>query len=247
MPANPRFQELDYRKTPLGDLILRRRRLPELGDIEVHEIILGDAFLMTSLFTTVEIALSNLGLELAKKVFPGEVLEVVVGGLGLGYTARAALEHSCVGSLWVVDYLEPVIDWHRQGLAPLGPGLVADPRCRLVHGDFFKLALAEGAGFDPDAGDRRFHAILLDIDHSPSNLLHQRHGEFYDVAGLRRFAGKLHPGGVFGLWSDDPPDEGFMNSLEQVFGFCESHVVRFHNPHKDCEAASTVYLAAGMV
>lgn len=245
MPPNPRFQELDYRKTPLGDLILRRRMLPALDDIEVHEIILGDAFLMTSLFTTVEIALSNLGLEAAERIFPGEALDVVVGGLGLGYTARAALEHVRVGSLLVVDYLQPVIEWHRQGLAPLGPGLVADPRCRLVHGDFFALALAENAGFDPDAPDRRFHAILLDIDHSPSNLLHERHAAFYAAAGLRQLAAKLHPGGVFGLWSDDPPDEGFMDSLKQVFESCESHVVPFHNPHKDCEAASTVYLAVG--
>ena len=65
---------------------------------------------------------------------------------------------------------------------PLGPGLTADPRCRFVSGDFFRLAL--GDGFDPEDAGRLFHAVLLDIDHSPSHLLHERHGAFYERAGL---------------------------------------------------------------
>jgi len=243
----PRFEELDYRQTALGDLSLRRRTILSLDNLEVHEIILGDAYLMTSLFTEVEQALSRLGLAAAERAFPGDVarLDVVVGGLGLGYTARAALEHASVSSLIVVDYLQPVIEWHEKGLVPLGPGLTADPRCRFVHGDFFKLAVAGGseAAFDPDAPGRRFHAVLLDIDHSPSNLLHERHSTFYSPDGLRRLAAKLHPGGIFALWSDDPPDGGFMDSLREVFSTCESHIVTFHNPLRETESASTVYVA----
>ncbi|WP_193212953.1 spermidine synthase [Luteolibacter marinus] len=242
MQPTPRFEELDYRETPLGELILRRRTIPTLENLEVHEIILGDAYLMTSMFTEVEQALSRLGVAATRRAFPGEsTLDVVVGGLGLGYTARAALEEDRVGSLIVVDYLQPVIDWHEKGLVPLGPGLVADPRCRFVHGDFFELAL--GAGFDPEAPGRKFHAVLLDIDHSPSNLLHERHAAFYGPDGLRRLADKIHPGGIFALWSDDPPEEGFMSALGEVFDSCESHVVTFHNPLRDNESASTVYVA----
>ncbi|MEX1048607.1 MAG: hypothetical protein WED15_03700 [Akkermansiaceae bacterium] len=245
MQAIPRFEELDYRPTDLGELILRRRTILSLDNLEVHEIILGGAYLMSSLFTEVEQALSRLGLAAAAEVFSGEKLDVVVGGLGLGYTARAALDRPDLGSLIVVDYLQPVIEWHEKGLVPLGPGLTADPRCRFVHGDFFKLALAAAPapGFDSAAPGRRFHAILLDIDHSPSNLLHERHAEFYEPSGLRQLAAQLHPGGIFGLWSDDPPDAAFMDSLKQVFTCCESHIVTFHNPHQDCESASTVYLA----
>jgi spermidine synthase len=224
---------------------LRRRLLPSLDDIEVYEIILGDAFLMTSLFTEVEQALSRLGLAAAKSAFPGQPLDVVVGGLGLGYTARAALEFPETGSLIVVDFLEAVIDWHQRGLVPLGPGLTADARCRLVHADFFKLALSRGdePGFDPLAAGRRYHAVLLDIDHSPSNLLHQANSAFYTPEGLRALTGHLHPGGVFALWSDDPPDEVFMASLTGVFVSCEAHVVRFPNPHQNRQSASTVYVA----
>lgn len=247
MQPNRRFEELDFRKTPLGDLILRRRILPSLDDIEVYEIILGDAFLMTSLFTEVEQALSRLGLATAKSAFPGQALDVVVGGLGLGYTARAALEFPEVNSLIVVDFLAAVIDWHQRGLVPLGPVLTADARCRLVHGDFFKLALARESepGFDPLAPGRLYHAVLLDIDHSPSKLLHAENSGFYTPEGLRRLHGHLHPGGVFALWSDDPPDSEFIATLGGIFATCETHVVSFHNPHQDREAASTVYVATG--
>ena len=246
MPPSPLFEELDYRQTPLGDLILRRRIVLSLDNLEVHEIILGDAYLMSSLFTEVEKALSHLGIATASDSFPGiAALDVVVGGLGLGYTARAALEHDSVASLHVVDYLEPVIEWHERGLVPLGSGLVADARCRFVHGDFFELALApaSGPGFDPESPARLFHAVLLDIDHSPANLLHERHGQFYSVEGLRILASKLHPGGVFALWSDDAPEAGFMAALGEVFASCESHIVTFPNPLQDRESASTVYVA----
>lgn len=247
MQPIPRFEELDYRQTALGELILRKRTILSLDNLEVHEIILGDAYLMTSLFTEVEQALSRLGIAAAERAFPGEGarLDVVVGGLGLGYTARAALDHASVASLIVVDFLEPVIEWHERGLVPLGPGLTGDARCRFVHGDFFELAVAEGAepAFDPDAAGRRFHAVLLDIDHSPANLLHERHSAFYGAEGLRRLAGKLFPGGIFALWSDDAPDEGFMKALGEVFDSCEAHVVRFQNPLRENESASTVYVA----
>lgn len=249
MQPTPRFEELDYRQTELGELILRRRTILSLDNLEVHEVILGDAYLMTSLFTEVEEALSRLGIAATEHAFPDEAaagkLDAVVGGLGLGYTARAALEQASVGSLIVVDFLQPVIEWHQRGMVPLGAGLSADPRCRFVHGDFFKLAVSvpDEPSFDPDAPARKFHAVLLDIDHSPANLLHERHAGFYEPEGLRRLAAKLHPGGIFALWSDDPPEETFMKSLGEVFDNCETHIVTFYNPLRECESESTVYVA----
>lgn len=242
----PVFEELDYRKTDIGELILRRRTVLSLDNLEVHEIILGDAFLMSSMFTVVEVALSKLSLDLAAKQFPNhEQLDVVVGGLGLGYTAKEALVPSDVRSVIVVDYLKPVIEWHEQGLVPLGPELTADPRCTYHHGDFFALALAEAGepSFCEADPKKQFHAVLLDIDHSPEKLLSEGNSTFYTREGLEKFANKLLPGGVFGLWSDDPPEENFIAALDEVFATCESHIVTFHNPLQDRESASTVYLA----
>ena len=126
------FEELDYRLTPIGALSLRRRRELSLG-VDVFEIKLGDEYLMSSLFTASEIALARLGL--AELSGPG--LDVVVGGLGLGYTAQAVLQNEAVKYVLVVEAMDAVINWHETGLLPLGPVLTKDPRCRLVLGDFF--------------------------------------------------------------------------------------------------------------
>ena len=140
------FEELDFRPTPMGVLSLRRRRQLSTG-IDIYEIKLGDEFLMSSLFTAAEIELARLGLA---ALGGGRDLDVVVGGLGLGYTAQAVLENPGVRSLIVVDALAEVIEWHEQGLLPLGKQLTGDPRCRLVHGDFFAMTHS-GEGYDPDA------------------------------------------------------------------------------------------------
>jgi spermidine synthase len=233
-----RIEELDWQQTPIGEVSLRRRRDPSL-EVEVYEVKLGDAYLMSSLFTVAAIELARLGLAALPE---GGPLQVVVGGLGLGYTAHAALQDPRVGSLLVVDYLEAVIGWHRKDLLPLSAALTGDPRCRLVHGDFFALTAGDD-GYDPDAPGRRFDAVLLDIDHSPRHLLHPGNGGFYTPDGLRRLAGHLHPGGVFGLWSNDPPDEAFTATLAEVFAGARAEVVTFDNPLQRRQSANTVYVA----
>ncbi|TQM85175.1 spermine/spermidine synthase [Saccharothrix saharensis] len=231
-----RFQELDWRRTPLGELVLRRRWDP-VFDREVHEIKLNDEFLMSSLFTVSEVELARLALA----DLPGP-LDVVVGGLGLGYTARTVLEHPTVRSVLVVDALGEVIEWHRAGLLPGGRALTGDPRCRLLHEDFFALARSSD-GLDPDQPGRRFHAIIVDIDHSPGHLLHPGNADFYEPEGLRRLADRLHPGGVFALWSNEPPDDDYTAALADRFDRACAEIVRFPNPLQRREATATVYLA----
>jgi spermidine synthase len=231
------FEELDYRPTPIGPISLRRRRELSLG-IDVFEIMLGDEHLMSSLFTASEIALAELGLA----ALTGDKLDILVGGLGLGYTAKSVLEHDSVGSLLVVDMLEAVIDWHRAGLLPLGTKVADDSRCTLVQGDFFAGA-ASTAGFDPAAPGRRFDAILVDIDHSPEALLDDRSASFYGPEGLGALAAHLKPGGVFGLWSNDKPDPAFTERLSEVFAEAWAEPVTFHNPLQDLPFTQTVYLA----
>ncbi len=233
------FEELDYQETPLGDISLRRRSELRLEGKIVYEVKLGDEFLMSSLFTDSEIQLARLGLD----ALEGSGLDIVVGGLGLGYTAVAVLEDPSVRSLMVVEVMEPVIDWHRRGLVPLGKELTSDPRCTLVHADFFDVAASSGGGFDRAAPTRLVDAVLLDIDHSPSHWLNPGNSAFYTVPGLRNLADKLHPGGIFGLWSNDPPDGEFTRLLDTVFQSSGSHIVTFPNPYTGGESSSTVYLA----
>ncbi|HEX7161371.1 MAG TPA: spermidine synthase [Trebonia sp.] len=232
-----RFEEIDWRQTAKGAISLRRRRDPASGT-EVYEVKLDDDFLMSSQFTAGEIALARLGLE----PLPDTDLDVVVGGLGLGYTAHAVLEDPRVRSLTVVEALDEVIEWHQRHLVPLGADLTSDPRCRLLRADFFSLA-TDPQGFDPGIPGRRFHAIVVDIDHSPLHVLDPAHAPFYEPGGLREFTGRLHPGGVFALWSNDPPDERFNAVLAQVFYESQAHIVEFHNPFQERVATNTVYVA----
>jgi spermidine synthase len=231
------FEELDFRPTPMGVLSLRRRRHLASGR-DIFEIKLGDEFLMSSAFTVAEIELARLGLAAS----PRANLDVVVGGLGLGYTAQAVLENGSVRSLIVVDALAEVIEWHARGLLPLGKQLAGDPRCRLVNGDFFSMS-DSAAGFDPDAPGRRFDAVLVDIDHSPRNLLHPRHAALYAPAGLARLAGHLNPGGIFALWSNDAPDQAFERALAGAFATSAAHVVTFDDALGRPDASNTVYIA----
>jgi spermidine synthase len=231
------FEELDYRETPLGALSLRRRYDPKLADT-VLEIKLGEEFLMSSAFTASEVALAKLALaDLA-----GPAVDIVIGGLGLGYTAAAALDEAKVESLIVVDALGAVIDWHREGVLPLGARIAGDPRCRLVEGDFFALS-ASTDGFDPERPGRAFDGILVDIDHSPEALLAPGNAAFYSQAGLTGAARHLKPGGVFALWSNEAPDAAFTARLASVFAAARAEAVTFHNPLQDRPFTQTVYLA----
>jgi spermidine synthase len=222
----------------MGEISLRRRLEPSLN-IDVYEVKLGDEFLMSSLFTVAEVELADLGLA---ELPPGRDLDVLVGGLGLGYTARAVLDDRRVRSLVVVEAVADVIDWHQRGLLPDTAGLATDPRVRLLHGDFFAQTAA-AAGWDPLEPGRRFDAVLVDIDHTPGHVLHPSHAGFYTEAGLRALAGHLSPGGVFALWSDDPPDEAFGATLASVFPRTQAHVVDFDNPLTGGMSANTVYVA----
>jgi hypothetical protein len=111
-----------------------------------------------------------------------------------------------------------------------------------VQGDFFALAASE-AGFDPKARRRLFDAVLVDIDHSPAALLDPRSADFYQLDGLRRLAAHLRPDGVFGLWSNDVPDDAFTARLADVFRSARAEAVTFDNPLQGKPFTQTVYLA----
>ena len=229
-----RIEELGYAPTPIGDVSLRRRTDPVSG-VDVFEVKLGEEFLMSSLFTVAEVEVARLALSR----LDGDALSVAVGGLGLGYTAQEVHRDERVTELVVVDYLQPVIDWHAAALVPAS--VAEGPRCRLVHGDFF--AMSDGDGFDPRLPGRLFDAVIVDIDHSPAHLLADGSAGFYSPAGTRSLARHLRPGGVYSLWSNDPPDDGYLAVLAGAFVDVAAEVVSFWNPLQERDSTNTVYLA----
>jgi spermidine synthase len=226
-----RLEELDWGDTPWGAISLRRR-WDRITERDVFEVKLGDDFLMSSQFTTGERGLSRIGLAAAT----GASLTVLVGGLGLGYTAQAALEDDRVRELTVVEALERVISWHERDLLPDTVGLAADPRVRLVLDDFFDLVRTGRA-------DRTYDAVLVDIDHAPDWLLRDDHGDLYTVVGFARLATMLTDDGVFALWSDEPPEPEVVRRMGEAFEHADAQVVPFANPLTGGQSANTVYLA----
>ncbi|MFN6964589.1 MAG: spermidine synthase [Pyrinomonadaceae bacterium] len=234
-----KVRELGYERTPLGDLTLRERIEPKAGGVEVLEVKLGDEYLMSSLFTESERQLARLGLAAVE----GGELDVVVGGLGLGYTAAEALKSERVDRLLVIELFQAVIDWHRRGLVPLGERIVGDERCEVRQGDFFALART---GLDVRRPEAKFDAVLLDIDHTPELVLDAGNRSFYTVEGLAAVRDQLKPGGAFALWSDDPANEEFTALLRGVFGSADAHNIEFPNPYTRSTSVNSVYVARNL-
>lgn len=234
------FKELDYQNTPFGEISLRKRSEPRLNHKIIYEVKLGDEFLMSSLFVEAEEQMSTLGLALLLHNGFQSELNVIVGGLGLGYTALTALQNMSVSRLRVIDVMQPVINWHQQGILPIGDVLATDQRCELIHANFFEVATTDSKGF---ADDEPVHAVLLDIDHSPSHWLNESNSDFYSQVSLQIMANKILPNGVFALWSNDSPDAGFIRHLETVFSSVEAHVISFDNPYSGGQSSNSVYLA----
>ena len=236
---SPNYEELDFKKTPIGDLMLRRRRMFQLGDTDIYEVKLGEHYLMTSLFHESESQLARIVLDKTDN----DELDIIIGGLGLGYTAAAALEEKRVKSLVIIEYLDAVIEWHQKQLVPLGKTLTEDSRCQIIQADFFAVSRDETKSFNPEYPDKKYDAILLDIDHTPTNVLNQTNKHFYTEQGLSEIARNLKKGAVFGLWADGAPEKSFCDHLGKVFSYSESHHIQFENPITGGSSEGTVYTA----
>ena len=228
-----RFEELDSTDTEWGVISLRRRFDP-VTRREVFEVKIDDDFLMTSQFTATEEELARIAL----RALDGEALTVLVGGLGLGYTAAAALADPRVEQVTVVEAVERVITWHQHDLFPDTRGLAADPRTHLVRADFFELVRA-------GRHEHTYDAVLIDIDHAPDRLLRADHSDLYTPDGLGAVAALVAPDGVLALWSDEPPTTSVVDLMLTGFDAARSHVVDFDNPLTGGTSACTIYLARG--
>lgn len=218
--------------TPLGLLVLRRRRLLSSPDTVVTEVTLDHEFLMSSYITASERALSSRALAL----HGGDRLDVLVGGLGLGYTAYEALASDRVARVEVVELLPQVIGWLEQGLIPLSEALASDPRLTVVEGDVYGRLAAPPA--------RHHDLVLIDVDHSPDEQLGGAQRAFYTEDGLTLARRHLAPGGVLAVWSyaESSP---FADALRRVFAEVEVEGVTVFNDLVEEEQTDWLFFARG--
>ena len=225
---------LAHQDTEIGTLILRQRTYPARPGTVVTEITLDHAFLMSSHITFSERALSRVALEM----HAGEGLRILIGGLGLGYTAWEALQSPRVARAEVIEFSPGVIAWMEGGLVPLSGRLAAEPRLEIVEGDVFRRLV-----LPPDPTQTSFDLILIDVDHSPDDRLGgARNAGFYTADGLRAAQRHLAPGGVLGVWSyaESSP---FAEALHQVFREVRIEPVTFVNDLIDEETTDWLFFA----
>ena len=225
------YEELDFCRTELGELMLRRRIPVSMPGTWVYEVKLDNRHLMSSLVHESEDELARLAMQRLE----GRGWRVLVGGLGLGHTVAAVLAWEQVAAVDVVEYLSEVIDWHRRDLVPLAAALRDDERCRIVQGDCFEW-IRKGTGGTYDA-------VLIDVDDSPEHLLSARHGSFYTAAGLADTRRSLRPGGVLAIWTAGSVLPHFQDRMQRVFGDVDAEAVHFYNPLHSLEDVNTIYLA----
>lgn len=231
-PSN--LEILAYEDTPLGPLCLRRRELLSMPGTVVTEVTLNHEFLMSSYNTVSERALSRIALEM----HAGTELRVLVGGLGLGYTAHAALASPRVARVEVVEFLPEVMDWLERDLVPLSGELKADERFAPVPGDVYaRLAAPPAESFD---------LILIDVDHAPDDPLGSASSFFYTEEGLERASRHLAPGGVLGVWSY-AGSSPFARALREVFAEVRVEPVPFFNELIDEETTDWLFFARSPV
>lgn len=173
--------------TPRGDIALRCRETQ--GGGTAYELIVGGVFAMDTIDVSTEVELARLGLAAC-----AQPRRVLVGGLGLGFTARAVLDDPRVGAVVIAEIEPALVGWARDGLVPTLTGVVGDPRVRLHTGDVADLL----------TGDETFDVILLDVDNGPSFLVHQDNSSLYADPTLARALAQLAPGGALAIWAAQP-------------------------------------------
>ena len=226
----PSLEILESVETPLGLLCLRRRELLSRPGTIVTEVTLDHEFLMSSYNTASEDALASLGIQW----HGGDGLSVLVGGLGLGYTAQAALGYPQVEKVHLIEFLPEVISWLPRGLVPLAEALSREPRFSVSQDDFFKYLAAPASS--------SYEIIHVDIDHSPDENLDSQNLDFYTPGGLRQVLSHLAPAGVLAVWSS-APNESFAAALRDVFSEVRIETVRWHNELIDEDQCDFVFLA----
>ena len=190
--------ELDRADVPDGGGQLR---LMQRGT--EFSIMTGTTELMNSRLSGSEQALAVLSFE---RLRGRKTPAVLIGGLGMGFTLRAALAASPDARLVVGELLPAVVTWARGPLAGVFQGSLDDPRVEVVVGDVGRLIRSAHAGYD---------AILLDVDNGPDGLSREANDSLYSAKGLREAWTALRPGGVLAVWSSGPSAE-FTKRLDRA-------------------------------
>ena len=196
--------EIARAESERGEVVLRRHTSGVGAD--VIELRVNGVFVMDTLETGTEIELAAVALD----VVP-DPRDVVVGGLGLGFTTQRVLADTRVVRVMVVEIEDSLVGWMRDGTVPHGPALLADQRVRIVNADIL-MAIAEARS--------TYDLILLDVDNGPGYLVHEGNVRLYEQGFLAQCHDLLNPEGALVIWSAAASPE-LLAAMQAVFGEVE--------------------------
>jgi spermidine synthase len=198
------FQLLGEAHSPDGTVIQLTRRDDE------YVILAAGRHLMSSRMHASEESLAALG---CRRVATLPHPAVLIGGLGMGYTLRAALDLlPATATIVVAELIPAIVDWNRGPLAPLAKNPLADPRVRVEIKDV--AAILHTCAAHPT---QKFDAILLDIDNSPAAFTDSSNAALYSTQGIASAHASLNPNGTFAIWSaESHADRDFTARLHSA-------------------------------
>jgi spermidine synthase len=200
------YVEVAWAESPRGEIVLRERRDPDAGPNApvVLELRVNGVFVMDTVETSSEKGLAAAALKQVE-----QPRNVVVGGLGLGFTVHEVLADKRVARLVVVEIEDALVQWMRDGTVPHGPSYLADERVTVMTADI-RVAMAEAT---PAAYD----LVLLDVDNGPGFLVHDENEAIYQRDFLNQVRTALRPGGAVVIWSAAESPR-LLAEMQEVFG-----------------------------
>lgn len=204
------YVEVARASSERGEVVLRRRIHTDVppGSPSVLELRVNGVFVMDSVQTSSEVTLARTALAMVER--PRQVL---VGGLGLGFTAHEVLADHRVQHVLVAEMEESLVRWFRDGTIPYGPAYLADSRLAVSVADV-GMVVAEAA-------PGTFDVILLDVDNGPDFLVHPQNAWLYEQEFLGLALRAMRPGGLLGVWSSKE-SQHLAAAMRAVFGAAET-------------------------
>ncbi len=199
----------------------------EIGDIQLQdnnghfEIIASGVFLMSTASGESEKEMVRLAIEQLKDK---KIINVLIGGLGVGYSVMEALEHDKVKFVEIVEIEEAIIKWNEKYFSSYNNNVIFDSRVNVFHNDLLNFV-------EDYRINENFDLIVLDVDNGPDWLVREENKALYGSRGLQILKEAITPGGIIVAWSATK-NTSFKKEMKSVFSKAYIHELELFDQKK---------------
>jgi spermidine synthase len=206
--------EVDSGKSEGFDVRLYQNLFYSSENTPIYEIVCDSQVVMSNYSICSEQILAKLAVE---KSHDRSEMVMLIAGLGMGYTLQKALSYHYVIQVDVIEKNPTIVEWNKRYFAPINNFCLYDKRTKIISGDFITFVFNYGF-------ERRYDAILVDIDNGPRGIVYPNNRIIYRLAFLKLLKNMLQRNGIIYFWSLYR-DKKFMNRLERIFVNIEEHKI----------------------